>query len=76
MLTDDNVGNLRRLPTAEERRQRSGGFGIYYHIDMHGGPYAYQWVNTNPFPKMAEQMTIIIVCSQSICAAICVAGLA
>jgi len=58
MLTDDNVGNLRRLPTAEERRQRSGGFGIYYHIDMHGGPYAYQWVNTNPFPKMAEQMNL------------------
>jgi hypothetical protein len=58
MLTDDNVGNLRRLPTPEERRQRSGGFGIYYHIDMHGGPYAYQWVNTNPFPKMAEQMNL------------------
>ena len=56
LFADDNVGDLRRLPTAEELRQRSGGFGIYYHIDMHGGPFAYQWINTNPFPKIAEQM--------------------
>lgn len=57
LWTDDNTGNLRRLPTLEER-QRSGGAGIYYHFDMHGGPYAYQWVNTNPLPKIAEQMTL------------------
>lgn len=57
LWTDDNTGNLRRLPTAEER-QRSGGAGIYYHIDMHGGPFAYQWINTNPLPKIAEQMTL------------------
>ena len=50
LWTDDNTGNLRRLPTAEERK-RSGGAGIYYHIDMHGGPYAYQWINTNPSPE-------------------------
>jgi len=55
LWTDDNTGNLRRLPTAGERR-RSGGAGIYYHFDMHGGPFAYQWINTNPFPKIAEQM--------------------
>jgi hypothetical protein len=57
LFADDNVGNLRRLPTAEERR-RSGGFGIYYHIDMHGGPFSYQWINTSPFPKIAEQMNL------------------
>lgn len=57
LWTDDNTGNLRRLPTAEERK-RSGGAGIYYHIDMHGGPYAYQWINTNPLPKIAEQMNL------------------
>lgn len=55
LWTDDNTGNLRRLPTAEERK-RSGGAGIYYHIDMHGGPFAYQWINTNPLPKISEQM--------------------
>ena len=58
LFADSNVGDLRRLPTAEELRQRSGGFGIYYHIDMHGGPYAYQWINTNPFWKISEQMTL------------------
>jgi hypothetical protein len=57
LWTDDNTGNLRRLPTAEERKRR-GGAGIYYHIDMHGGPFAYQWINTNPFPKIWEQMNL------------------
>ena len=57
LWTDDNTGNLRRLPTPDERK-RSGGAGIYYHFDMHGGPYAYQWINTNPFPKIAEQMNL------------------
>ena len=55
LWTDDNTGNLRRLPTAAERDRR-GGAGIYYHLDMHGGPYAYQWINTNPFWKISEQM--------------------
>ncbi|MBK8477110.1 MAG: glycosyl hydrolase 115 family protein [Opitutaceae bacterium] len=57
LWTDDNTGNLRRLPTAAER-DRSGGAGIYYHFDMHGGPYAYQWINTNPLWKIAEQMNL------------------
>ena len=57
LWTDDNAGNLRRLPTAEERK-RSGGAGVYYHFDMHGGPFSYQWINTSPFPKIAEQMNL------------------
>ena len=57
LWTDDNVGNLRRVPTDAERG-RKGGAGIYFHLDMHGGPYAYQWINTNPFPKIWEQMTL------------------
>jgi hypothetical protein len=57
LWTDDNTGNLRRVPTAEERN-RSGGAGIYYHIDMHGGPFAYQWINTSPLPKIQEQLNI------------------
>jgi hypothetical protein len=57
LWTDDNTGNLRRLPTREERT-RSGGAGIYYHFDMHGGPFSYQWINTNPLPKIAEQMNL------------------
>lgn len=57
LWTDDNTGNLRHLPTEEERK-RSGGSGIYYHIDMHGGPFAYQWINTSPFTKIWEQMNL------------------
>ncbi len=54
---DDNWGNNRRLPTADERK-RSGGAGIYYHFDYHGGPRSYQWINTNPIPKIWEQMSL------------------
>ncbi len=57
LWTDDNWGNLRRLPTTEER-MRSGGAGIYYHFDYHGGPRSYQWINTNPLPKIWDQMSL------------------
>jgi len=54
---DDNWGDIRRLPTAEERK-RSGGAGIYYHFDYVGGPRNYKWINTNPIAKVWEQMTL------------------
>lgn len=54
---DDNWGNIRRLPTPEER-QRSGGAGIYYHFDYVGDPRSYKWINTNPIPKVWEQMNL------------------
>ena len=57
MFTDDNVGNLRRIPTAADRK-RSGGAGIYMHMDMNGGPFSYKWLNSNPLPKIWEQMNI------------------
>ena len=53
---DDNWGNLRRVPTAEERK-RAGGAGIYYHFDYVGGPRSYKWINTNQTAKIWEQMT-------------------
>ncbi len=55
LWSDDNWGNLRRLPTAEERK-RSGGAGIYYHFDYVGDPRSYKWVNTNSIAKVWEQM--------------------
>jgi Glycosyl hydrolase family 115/Gylcosyl hydrolase family 115 C-terminal domain len=54
---DDNWGNIRRLPTSEER-SRSGGAGIYYHFDYVGDPRNYKWINTNPLPKVWEQMNL------------------
>ena len=57
LWAEDNWGNMRRLPTPEERK-RSGGAGIYYHFDYHGGPRSYQWVNTSPVNKIWEQMSL------------------
>src|SRR5260370_14786233 len=54
---DDNWGNLRRLPTPEERK-RSGGAGIYYHFDYVGDPRSYKWLNTIPIAKIWEQMNL------------------
>jgi len=54
---DDNWGNIRRLPTPDERK-RAGGAGIYYHFDYVGGPRNYKWLNTNPISKVWEQMNL------------------
>jgi len=54
---DDNWGNVRRLPTQEERK-RSGGAGIYYHFDYVGDPRSYKWLNTIPIAKVWEQMNL------------------
>jgi hypothetical protein len=54
---DDNWGNIRRLPTVEERK-RSGGAGVYYHFDYVGGPRSYRWINTVPIAKIWEQMNL------------------
>jgi hypothetical protein len=55
LWADDNWGNIRRLPDAAERK-RSGGAGVYYHFDYHGDPRSYEWINTNPLPKIWDQM--------------------
>jgi len=57
LWAEDNWGNVRRLPTAAERG-RSGGAGVYYHFDYHGGPRSYQWINTSPIPKIWDQLSM------------------
>ena len=57
LWAEDNWGNIRRLPTSEERK-RTGGAGIYYHFDYHGGPRSYQWLNTSPIAKIWDQMSL------------------
>ena len=59
LWSDDNWGNLRRLPTAEERK-RSGGAGIYYHFDYVGDPRSYKWLNTYSITKVREQMHLAV----------------
>ncbi|MEP6493469.1 MAG: glycosyl hydrolase 115 family protein [bacterium] len=55
LFSDDNWGNVRRLPLGTDTL-RSGGFGIYYHFDYVGGPRNYKWLNTNPIARVWEQM--------------------
>ncbi|WP_169303391.1 glycosyl hydrolase 115 family protein [Pedobacter cryophilus] len=57
LLCDDNWGNIRKLPTLDSP-ERSGGFGVYYHFDYVGGPRNYKWINTNPLPRIWEQMNL------------------
>ena len=55
LWADDNWGNNRRLPLANET-SRSGGAGIYYHFDYVGGPRSYKWINTVQLSRTSEQM--------------------
>ena len=55
LFSDDNWGNIRRLPASADRN-RAGGFGVYYHFDYVGGPRNYKWINTNPIGRVWEQM--------------------
>lgn len=55
LLCDDNWGNIRKLPSLQEK-PRAGGYGIYYHFDYVGDPRNYKWLNTNPLPRIWEQM--------------------
>ena len=55
LFSDDNWGNIRRLPLAKDRN-RLGGFGVYYHFDYVGGPRNYKWINTNSLARVWEQM--------------------
>ena len=55
LFSDDNWGNIRRLPSGKDTL-RSGGFGVYYHFDYVGGPRNYKWINTNPIARVWEQM--------------------
>ncbi len=57
LFCDNNWGYIRRTAPAEERG-RKGGFGMYYHIDMNGGPWNDRWINTSPIPKLREQLNL------------------
>ncbi len=56
LFSDDNWGNLRRVPAVGAKR--AGGYGIYYHFDYVGGPRSYKWLNTNQIERTWEQMRI------------------
>ena len=57
LLCDDNWGNVRRVPTAKERKH-PGGWGLYYHVDYVGAPRNSKWLNVTPSQNMWEQLTL------------------
>ena len=56
LFSDDNWGQIRRLPTKD--LDRKGGFGVYYHFDYVGVPRNYKWINTNQIEKVWQQMNL------------------
>lgn len=53
---DDNFGYIRQLPDEREQK-RSGGSGVYYHIQwLNGATTAYPWLNTTPPALIWEEM--------------------
>ena len=57
LFCDNNWGYIRRIGRDFERK-RKGGLGLYYHIDMNGGPWNDRWVNTTTVPKLREQLNL------------------
>ncbi|GAA0991648.1 glycosyl hydrolase 115 family protein [Acrocarpospora macrocephala] len=57
VFTDDNWGNMRKLPD-QSMPPRAGGYGLYYHYDYVGGGRNYKWVDTNQLPNIWEQLNL------------------
>ena len=57
LLCDDNWGNVRRVPNAEERKHK-GGWGLYYHVDYVGAPRNTKWLNVTQTQQMFEQLSL------------------
>lgn len=56
MFSDTNYGYTRTLPT-EKMLKRNGGYGMYYHVDMHGGAYSYEWIGSTYLPRIWDQLS-------------------
>ena len=57
MFCEDNFGHMRFLPQ-EDWPKHEAGYGMYYHLDYHGGPVSYEWINSTPLSQIWEQMTV------------------
>ena len=52
------TGAISGVCRLRRERKRSGGAGIYYHFDFHGGPRSYEWLNNTQIIKVQEQMNL------------------
>ncbi|WP_119730188.1 glycosyl hydrolase 115 family protein [Thermomonospora amylolytica] len=55
VFTDDNWGNMRKLPD-RSLPERKGGYGLYYHFDYVGLGRNYKWVDTSQLANTWEQL--------------------
>ncbi|GLB53495.1 hypothetical protein NBRC110019_25360 [Neptunitalea chrysea] len=55
LLSDDNWGNVRMLPS---KKDHNGKFGMYYHLDYVGSPVSYRWQNVSQIERIWEQMRL------------------
>ena len=58
LVSDDNWGDIRRVPKNDEERRRKGGWGIYYHVDYVGAPRNSKWINITQTQQMFEQLSL------------------
>ncbi|KAM5532519.1 hypothetical protein V8D89_013806 [Ganoderma adspersum] len=59
LWSDDNWGNVRRNPVVSERN-RTGGSGVYYHVDYVGDPRDYKWITSSQIERTFEQMSTAV----------------
>ena len=57
LFSDDNWGDIRRLPSQAELKHK-GGFGMYYHVDYVGAPRNSKWLNVTPVQHLWDQMSL------------------
>ena len=57
LLCDDNWGDVRRVPNAQERKHK-GGWGLYYHVDYVGAPRNTKFLNVTPVQNPWEQLSL------------------
>jgi hypothetical protein len=58
LISDDNWGDIRRVPVNAKERSRKGGWGIYYHVDYVGAPRNTKWLNVTQTQQMFEQLSL------------------
>ena len=58
LISDDNWGDIRRVPVGDKERSRKGGWGIYYHVDYVGAPRNSKWLNVTQTQQLFEQLSL------------------
>ena len=55
MFSDNNHGYTRTLPS-KKMLSHKGGYGMYYHVDMHGGAMSDEWIGGTHLTRIQDQL--------------------